>query len=286
MSQIQDLCVVCTESSPKLYLSTPHVMKPQRQHYTHLLFSLTAIGSMAIGAFLMSTLTAGSLRASTQLRDDNGFSRASVATGEKRVRIGDFSKVRAGSAVDVIYVQGEATGEAVITAPNAWLDNVTVTSDDNTLTIGCLSGVHDFSGKITVTVVSPELNELSVATAASFTASGPVTFSEGLSIHASSAADVSFGEMTLPSLNISATSAASVYVLSVETEDILVDASTASSVKLKGLTSSYIKASAHSAADIILSGRCNKSELIKRSGGEIKSRGLIRENMPITMQIP
>lgn len=231
----------------------------------------------------MSTLIAGSLRASNQWKEEISLTRSSAKTDEKRVQIGDFTKVRAGSAVDVIYIQGAATGEAVITAPNAWIDNVEVTTDDKMLTIACHPGRHDITGKITVTIVAPELSALDITSAASFTASGPVSFSDGLTIRASSASDVSFGEMLLPSLNISAGSAASVYVLSVETEDVLVDASSASSVKLKGLTTPYIKANASSAADILLSGRCNKSDLTSSSGGEIKSRGLIRETMPISI---
>lgn len=257
-------------------------MKLTGHQFSHLLLTLTAIGSMAMGAFLMSTLIARPLQAANQWKQDISLTQNSGKIMEKRVQIDNFTKVKAGYAIEVVYTQGQATGEAIVNGPKAWLDNIDITTNNEQLTIGCHSGADEISGKITVTIVAPEINKLDIASAASFTATGPVAFSQPLTIDASSAADISFGEMLLPSLNISTQSAASVYVLSVDSDDITINASSASTVKLKGMSSPFVKANASSAADIIISGRCNKSEITNSSGGEVRTRGLIRESMPIT----
>lgn len=260
-------------------------MKPSTNFFPNLLLTLTAICSMAFGAFVMSTLIARPLHAADKQIQKINLSNEDSKTVEKKIKIGDFSQIKAGNAVEVIYTQGKATGEAIVSAPQDWLQALYINSSDDVLTIKCNSMDGQNFGKATVMVTSPELNYLEVATAASFTATTSVTCTHPLTIDSSSAADISFGELILPSLTVNAESASSVSILSVDSGKIDVNATSASIVKIKEISAPKVTAKAQSAAEISLSGRCNDADISTNSGGEVKSRGLIRETMPISPRI-
>lgn len=277
VSQFYRLGVIYTESTKNLTS-----MKPSSNSFYSLLLTVTAIGSMALGAFVMSALTAGPLHAAGQWMQKVSLSGNSAKTVEKKIKIGSFSQIKAGQAIDIIFTQGQSTGEAIITAPEAWFKTLAISTTNDILDIRYDSKEGVIQGKITVKVASPELSSIQMATAASFESTAPFISSRALAIDASSAADVSFGEIIVPSLTIEAESASSVNILSLDAEEIEVNAASAASVKLKEISSPVIKANAKSAAEVFLSGRCNSAEITSHSGGEVKRRGLIRETLPIT----
>jgi hypothetical protein len=224
--------------------------------------------SISIGALLMASLTALA---------------APGGSVTRRVAVEPFSALNTSAAIEVVFTQGEAPGYAEIKGTETDIADVDLRVINGVLTIGYRTASHRHnSTKTVVTVTNPVLESVQLSSAATLNVMGALLLNTPLTVRAESAASANFGEIAGPSLTVDASSAAKVYALVVEMDNVRVTASSASEVRLKGMSVASVEANAESAADVVLAGRCNKSDTGSSGGGEVKTRGLIVENLPIT----
>ncbi len=81
----------------------------------------------------------------------------------KEVTLTDFSKIKAVSNVDVIYVQQAGPAKAVINTSDNVVEYITTTVADGVLTVGIKNGVTVQAKKLDVTVYAPSVFELEMA---------------------------------------------------------------------------------------------------------------------------
>lgn len=223
---------------------------------------VSAMG-VAAGVMVMALLSEG-IRAAGSYGD---------GMTEKTVAISPFHGVESSTAVEIVYTQSPRT-EAVVLAPSGKIEGVNVKVDDGILKVWYSGANH--MGRVMVKVSSPELDMVSLSSAAAFTANGETVFSSNLDIRAVAAASVSFGQLTARSVNVSVQSAATVYILTLQADAVAVEATSASTAKIKGMNVGNVTANAMSAGEIVLSGRCASYSGSSESGGEVKVRGLIK----------
>lgn len=234
--------------------------------------------SLALGALLMGMLagcdTTASAAYATPRSGDYGFENASF-------RVGKFTGIKVSSAIEVIITQGKDTGEVEVVS--SMLPYLRVDNQDGILNIR----YEDVTGNIqygntVVKVTMSDLKSIVAGTAAGVKTEGAFNLRDNITVDASSAAEVSFGELTGKEMTVTAQSAAQVYALVLDMENLSVNASSASNVRLHGLNVDKISADAGSASVITLSGRCNMIQTEVGGMGEIKTQGLIRETMPLS----
>lgn len=237
--------------------------------------------SLASGAITMAALAQGGTTAgaaNSAPRTQNSYSRIV----EKRFPVSKFTGIEALTAIEVVFTQGEATGYAEVSASEDMMPYVDICVENGVLNARYKGNPDGVTGKTVVKITAPEIENISTASAASVNVSGILSLTSPLKVSTTAASSVSFGEISGSSLQIEAVSASNVYALSVDMDHVEVSAASAADVKLRGMSVGSVDASAVSAASVTLSGRCNKVAVSEATGGEVKTRGLIRESMPIT----
>lgn len=147
-------------------------------------------------------------------------------TKEKRIVHGDFTKVSASNAIDVVIIQSDST-EIVVEADDNLQKEIITTVENGTLIIKCKRGSFRDITKKKVTVKMPTIEKLEASSAASISGKGIIQGQD---------------------INIEASSASTIDV-NVEYDDITSESSSASSIKLEG-KSLKIRTSASSGSTI------------------------------------
>lgn len=236
----------------------------------------------ALGAFLTGAIAGNhpALAAATR-KPDSGHADAKRQTSSVDVPIGNFSGIDVCSAIELMYSQGENPGVAKVNASETAIDKLDLHVENGVLVAKYVGDINGGIEKTVIRVSSPVLNSVRTSTASSVTVNGQLNVAGSLQVDAATASSVSFGEVTGTEITINAATASQVFFLITEADDVNVNASTAAEVKLRGLCAGSVNANATTAADVTLSGRCNGSKVDASTGGEIKTRGLILETMPV-----
>ncbi|MDE6532288.1 MAG: DUF2807 domain-containing protein [Muribaculaceae bacterium] len=262
-------------------------MKSTRFIHTHTQ-SLMAVAAVvvftAFGAILMWTLSCmeASAEAISPVNEQKQASSGKIMPTSREIAISSFNGINVSNAIEVVFSQGDNPGVAKIKASESGMKNLELTVKDGVLTARQSSTSDNNTSKVVVTVSSPMLYSIKTSTASSVTVNGMLETDGEITVDASTASSVSFGEVSAKKITVEAKTASNVFFLVTEADALTVNAATAADVRLRGMSVASVNAKAESAAEITLSGRCNKSSVKSLSGGEVKTRGLILEQMPIT----
>lgn len=237
--------------------------------------------SLALGALVMGALVDGPHRAEAADAFPKSKKEKSGHIITERVSLPEFDALEVSSAIDIILTQGDYPGYVEVSIAENMRDYLNLQVEDSKLTAGYKNFRGNNKDKTEIKISVPAIYEMTATSASSIKTIGSFAIDKALAITATSAADINIGEITGESLVIEATSAADVYALVVDVDRLYATATSAADIKLRGLNVGTVSATATSAADITLSGRCNHSSVYSNSGGDISTRGLIREKLPI-----
>lgn len=251
-------------------------MKNRIRRYINMLW-VTLVVSVAVasGALIMSLLLGEEATAA----EPDIYKGASDDRTTAEINVGAFNRVEVTSAIDVVYSQEENPGVVQVIGSKESIDLISLTVEDGLLKIGYTGNGNQ--GTMVVTMSSPRLCGVNTSGASSFTIDGSFQSQDTLKLVTRSASTVNLGEVEVKALDIDAVSASRVYVLMTDAQSVAVQAQSASDVKLRGLNVNKVTANASSASNIVLSGRCNESIVNATTGGNVNTRGLIRETSPI-----
>lgn len=167
---------------------------------------------------------------------------------KRTFKVGSFNKIHASSIIEVIFIQGKATGEIQVSAPSHSMPFVKVEVKNKEL---CLSfnsdkNSHSYNGPITVTVQAPTLQGVETNGAASFNVKGELNMKEKFSVEASGAS-----KLKIPVLR---------------TTGVLLNLSGATSVKMDRIESSTLKLSCSGASNLKVADALSPTIYIDSSG--------------------
>lgn len=208
----------------------------------------------------------------------NGSSASSL--GISRLPIGNFKKICATGAINVVFTQGESDGYAEVHGDTKALECIRFTYDGDLLTIGYKKSPGTISTRTIVYVTAPRLEGINFSGATSITVQG-ILKCDILNVEASGASDINIPHVIGKTLNIGASGASNVQVLSAEMQTINANASGASDIKLKGVCATTVNSCAVAASEVSAIGRCNYKNSESSSAGTVKDQGLIIENSPL-----
>lgn len=208
----------------------------------------------------------------------NGSSASSL--GISRLPIGNFKKICATGAINVVFSQGESDGYAEVHGDTKALECIRFTNDGDLLTIGYKKSPGTISTRTIVYLTAPRLEGINFSGATSITVQG-ILKCDILNVEASGASDINIPHVTGNKLNIGASGASNVQVLSAEMHTINATASGASDIKLKGVCATTVNSCAVAASEVSAIGRCNYKNSESSSAGTVKDQGLIIENSPL-----
>lgn len=251
--------------------------------HTQSLMAATVVALFtAFGAFIMSAIadSSATMEAATKKPETKNTSNNRQNTYTD-IPIGIFSGIDVSSAIELLFTQGENPGVAKVNASESGMSNLKLYVDNGILVATYRGDVKDGYEKTVIRVSSPVLNSVKAATASSVTINGQLHITGDLHVDTATASSVSFGEVSGSEIIVNANTASQVFFLVSEADKVSVNASTAADVRLRGLCAGSINANASTAAVVTLSGRCNSSKVDANTGGEIKTRGLILETMPV-----
>ncbi|MDE6577352.1 MAG: DUF2807 domain-containing protein [Muribaculaceae bacterium] len=180
-------------------------------------------------------------------------SSGSRSTVKKSVKIGNFNKIEASTAIKVIFIQGKATGVAQITTTESASPYLRVETDDKVLKIYYSKRRpknHSINGPTIVTIQAPVLNSIDLSNAASFVCKGTLNVKGNLNIDLSSSSKVTIPTVRSTSLNIDLSSSASVDIDRIETSEISIDTSSASSVNIDEVLVPTLKIDSSSSSSV------------------------------------
>lgn len=203
------------------------------------IISILAAVPMAVSAFSFSNGNSNSV--------SNG--KDSDATIRRKAKIGKFKSINASQAIKVIYTQDKNPGYAeVATTPSA-KDYLEVYVKDECLVVKYNNHHKKIKGPSIVRVSSPELKEVSLSSAASFTATSPINQSSTLSVSLSSAGKADFGPVKCKKMEIDLSSCANVNVTNLNA-DLDIDLSSAASVNISKASGTRADIDLSSAASV------------------------------------
>lgn len=242
---------------------------------------------------------------------------------EYTVPISDFKSVSASTAIKIVYVQGPFTGKAKVTTTQTGQKYLNVK-----VSHGTLKAYYDvpnnvrnvtINGSTIITVQSPNLEEVSLSSAAELEIAGSlnessVTFSlssaakanvksincdklradlsssanlsiENLNgnaeVEASSAAQASLGKVSSTRSSFDASSAASVSINRISGGDISTEASSGAMIDVSRIDCMQVSGNASSGGRINLSGKCAMVSKSSSSGGTVDT-GALSENKKVS----
>jgi len=249
----------------------------------YLIAAVVVILSSGLGALSMGTLTGGWATADaaniTPKTNTAKKSRSSKTIKYQKLETGAFSEIYISAAFEVELVQAPYPGYIEIMTSDDTAPNVNLSNNNGKLHIKCKDYEKPMPGKIRIT--SGAIKVIHVASAAKITVNGKYNISDTLLVNANTAGEISFGEISGNNLQINASTASKIFALVVDVDKVSINASTAADVKLRGMSVGSVTANANTAAGIVLAGRCNSSTVNSNTGGDIKTRGLILEKLPI-----
>lgn len=241
------------------------------------------IVSLALGALTMGLLAGFDTTAVAATAFPHSRNAAINETVSRTFHTGNFNSVNVSTAIQVLITQGNATGDVLVTTTDDLLQFLKIENENGILNIRYeeKSGSEHF-GITTVKITMPDIKSIVASTAAVVKTEGVFNLKSDIMVDASTAAQVSFGELTGKTMTIDASSASQVYALVLDMENLAVNAFSATQVRLRGLNVDNVLAYAYSKAKVTLSGRCNTVLIEENSLGDVKTQGLIRESMPLS----
>ena len=192
---------------------------------------------------------------STRITPSNTFVTFEVAANDVR-------EISSCCGINVIYTQSPQTSVKV-NAPENYVDYIKVTVDEGELEARLDFGLNNVSfdsGKITVYVNSPVLNEIDVNSAASVTVSGGLKISSDLDIESSSSASVLIDGFEGGGLDIDSSSSATVKINSVKAAQVSAEASSSATIVISDISADKVSSEANSSAEKGIAGlKCPRS---------------------------
>lgn len=199
-------------------------------------------------------------------------------TVDLEFNVGSFDKINATLSYKVLWVQGPATGTVQVTVNKSVADCLLVETDgEGVLKMGYKSGSRFRNPRVTATITTPSLRDITVTLSASVTADQPVMLTENLDIKASLSGIVDFPSLSAPGLDINASTSGIVKTDKTECPVIKVNSSTSASVTLLGIDADRIDASVSTSASVKLEGETVTASLSqsRETGGRLNSSGLM-----------
>lgn len=252
----------------------------------YLIAALVVILSAGLGALTMGALAGGwatadaanpTLKSAADKKEKN-LNNLDVT---RKFDTAPFSRIISCQAIEVELTQAPYPGFIEVTAPAYTLRHLKVENERGTLTLHYADFDNPINGKTIVRISAGNIDELSAVSASKITVKDRFDIAVELRVIATSAGEISFGEVTGRRLTIEATSAAEIFTLVADVDEVNVKATSAADVRLRGINAGSVKAAATTAANVVLSGRCNFSSVDATTGGEVTVRGLILEKQPL-----
>ncbi len=206
----------------------------------------------------------------TSIDNDN-----SVTYINKKVQIGNFSKIDAATGIKVVFTQGKATGIAQISMPKEAEPYLKVKVINNILSIRYEGRRNsNIKGLTTVTVVSPDLQSVDLSSAAFLEVKGNIDVNR-LYIGLSSAAKAHFNNIVATRLDVDLSSSGNVEISSANLDTLEAELSSASSMSIQKVLATSSELDVSSAAKITVNYlQGNTLETESSSGGSIYVGGI------------
>ncbi len=240
----------------------------------------------------------------------------SKATVKKSVKISNFDEIKAVSGIQIEFTQGKFTGTAEITTTPSAEQYLVVTVKDKTLSAYYKNHTGNIDGPTIIRVQAPQLEEISLTSAAQVNVNGLLTINKELEINLTSASQVKMGnvsggkleidltsasnvkaeDVNVTKLDVSQTSASTISFTEVTAQELEIGCTSASKasvytfnggnadisvtsgadVTVSNIKANAVEASATSGGNITLVGYCNSLTERSSSGGSISTRKLTK----------
>lgn len=220
----------------------------------------------------------------------------------KDVKVPDFTAISTSTSIDIEYTQG---GKKVkIYAPDNLIDYVSVTVNNNELTVKYNQNNMQINGKCNVKVIvsAPSVSKFTTYSAGDIDIKSdiklntPVTFLtksagdiEGLNVSApevsmatSSAGDIEFNNIKTQDLSLTTKSAGDIKIVNAESNDTEIRINSAGDITVETLTCKTLEATTNSSGDVKVAGRCSRATYTSNSAGDIKASRMIAVDVNAT----
>lgn len=194
----------------------------------------------------------------------------SQATVKKSIKISNFDEITAMSGIKIVFTQGKFTGTAeVATTPSAE-KYLVVEVKDKELHAYYKNHNGNINGATTIRVQAPELEEISLTSAASVLVNGPLKINKDLDISLTSASQVTLDDVSGGELEIDLTSASSVTAGNVNVSKLDIGQTSASSLNINSVTAKELEIECTSASKCYISAfNGGNSEITATSGAGV-----------------
>lgn len=200
---------------------------------------------------------------------------ASKATVKKSVSISNFDEIYAMNGIKVIYTQGKFNGTAEVSTTPSAEKYLVVEVKDKELRAYYKSHTGNIQGPSVIRVQAPELEEISLTSAASVVVNGPLKISKDLDIELSSASKVSLGDVSGGELEVGLSSASSVTAETLNLKKLDISQSSASSTSFEAVTANELEVTSSSASKTTISGfNGGDADITASSGANVKVSGV------------
>ncbi len=191
------------------------------------------------------------------------------------VEADDISFISASSSIQVVYTQGSET-KVTVECPDNLVDLLNIGVGDGQLEAEFKHGVTiDGDCSVTVSVVSPSLKGVDVSSSSYFGITQGLVQTGGLTIDASSSAEVDIKGLQAAKVEIDASSSARVRLDGLSAATLEADASSSSKIVVAGIRCEEVAADASSASTIRLSGEASRASFDASSAASIEAKGLM-----------
>lgn len=193
--------------------------------------------------------------------------------GTKTIAISDFDEIET-SIVSIELVDGMASGEARLEAPQEMMDKIEVRVDDGTLKVGFKNKVNSNSkknGAPRLFVACRPIKSIEASTAAVVKATTLPTVDE-LEIEASTAATVAIDSINARKIELEAETAATLSIANVTAVRLKGEASTGATLKIKSGKASFAEFSGSTGASLLAKGvKANAGKASASTGATVRT---------------
>lgn len=186
----------------------------------------------------------------------------------------DVNSIDVSASIKVEFTQADAVSVKV-SCPENLVDMLNVNVKDATLYAGFKPNTMiDGNCGVTITVSAPTLKSIDASSSSRFEMTGSLVQDCGLSIDASSSANVNLYKLSVSGVDIESSSSSSVDISGVNAVSLDIDCSMSARVNISDIRSLDVDAEASSAATITLSGVARTAEYDASSASTINAKGL------------
>lgn len=194
---------------------------------------------------------------------------------KKECKVDAFEKIKASSAIKMVYTQTEGGQKVVLDVPENLADKIVVDVSGKELRVYFDNTVVSGDRATTVYVEAPCVRSFKASSASTIVMTNGVKADGEVAIQASSAASIRCeGAIEAKLIYVDASSAATIGIAEAKAETIAVEASSAASADISNIDAETLSAKASSAATITLDGQYRTLLNEASSAGEVNTKRL------------